>query len=206
MQAIHECRDAADDYSSQRRQLIAQYFMSTDHTHEPSTDNYNDDNDWVSAMQTPDDEPIDGAELDIEIFSAAKGRSLHDIILSVGAAQLGGFYETSVQVSFPEQFHGLGINIHSAVSLASYADAEYAEHAMRQLLREKEYYIDHHLQLVQDRYSQSAASQTHCGMIPEPILTTWQNEIEIAQQKLASISANVSHWNMLKPHQQLCLA
>jgi hypothetical protein len=197
MQLIYQCRDAAHDYSAQRRRMLAEVYE----LHRPDKDNISDLNDDAlrEAMETTIEEPIDIEHLKLDTFATNSMRSLQDIILSITETESNGFYECPNNTdddALPTQFD-------NAVRLATQEDIEEADKAVQTLLKEKELHLQNRLDEAKNMQITTTGRQHNTNSSISP-MDPYTSSLSEEQQQLKHIISSFGNDNESHSYKILC--
>ncbi|KAE8241859.1 hypothetical protein A4X13_0g7228 [Tilletia indica] len=195
MQQLHECHDARDDHSAQRKVREALLRGRSDFTGMDAYEGDADDDEvWLAAMQGNDttEEGLDFCTSDLNDIIAQR---------AVDHAMAAGFYDAT---DGPQYNPGSSLPVEQGGDVA----IDRADMAMKRLLAEKERV----LQIRKGGDVPTASARTGPSVTSgptqassEPTLTTWNAEVENTRQKHMTRRFAGRHWNDLQEHHQWCL-
>ncbi|KAE8218468.1 hypothetical protein CF319_g7667 [Tilletia indica] len=193
MQQMHECRDAKDDHSAQRKAREAALRGNTSIFADGLGDGDSNDDDeiWLAAMQTTATEPTE--QRDSETYADALTQRAIDY------AAVAGFYDVQETPDSAED-----VVDHANVVAATSEDVERAERHLRALLKQKE-------DKIKQRTATAPAStrafrpRMAAGTEGLPHATTWAAQVEAIRKKYEGIRFGNVPWRRLKDYQKTCL-
>jgi hypothetical protein len=203
MQLLYQTREAKFDFAAKRSKRLAELRRMAKDTGITGDDEGDEEYDpvWENAMQTA----LDPEELDADDMGLTKDtgatRDAQQIVLQ---ASNGGFY--SVQ-NMPSS--EIRAKFGQRTRLGDEDDIFKASVAAKVLLKEKDLLIKRRLKAAENSGAQNVHHAQASSRIPQALCTNLAEEAKRARElyeKRQIHSESDSHWNSLRPYQQLCLA